>query len=501
MKAFKGTLLAALVLLLVAAVAWWSRPPVTPPAPAEGVRLFNFEKHELVAVAVQRPQGDRIELVEKDGVWTIASTGKVAARSMVNRVKHQLHDLTSRATVVDTPDAPELYGLGSLATRVELRLRDGRTLQFEAGDPNPSSVSYYIRPLPGDRVYTVKKSAVDYYSLGLDEFREQRFASFESKDVTRLEAQVRLPAREAGPALDRRLVLERVGDREWELREPEVMVANEDRVRRLLGRINALKAQGFIELPAEGGAPPAEYGLAAPRLEVELRFASREPLRLKVGADAPSESRYEELAYMQLEGEDTIFIARRGMLEEFAMDLQELRNRRVLRMSEADVRAVDVELRAEPGEDLAGRAGVRMAAERWMWADGVPVSGSTPSRVARSLAELEVEAFVEDQPKALSAYGLDEPVVRARLRNAEGDERVVLIGAKGPPLVDPEGGERERRYASVEGAEPVYLVDVRVLSVVRDLVREGNRKAEADREKAERLGRIPSELVEEEKKR
>lgn len=497
MKAFRGTILALVLLLVVGVVVWLARPTPQPVGQGEGVRIFEFEKHELVSVHVERPDAEPITLREVDGTWVIEGTGFIAGRSMVNRVKHQLHDLTSRATVVESPDAPELYGLGANAIKVSLELRDGRTLAFEAGDPNPSSVSYYIRPLPGDTVYTVKKSAVDYYSLTLDEFRERRFAGFDSKDVNRVQATIRLPARDDAPAVDRVLVLERIGDREWEMLSPERMFASEDRIRRLLGRVNALKASSFEELDeAALQARLVETGLDQPRLDVTIEFASRDPLRVRVGGDAPSESKYEELAYMLVEGDTTIYIARRGLLEDFGDDLQQLRNRQVVRMREKDVVAVDAVLRAEPGEDLQGEAGVRYAAEQWVWRDGVPVPGSTPERVARYLAELEVAEFVDDAPRDLSPFGLDDPLARVSLRNAQGEERVVLIGDAGEALVDPEGRERERRYAMIEGAEPVYLVDLRVLSVVQDLVREGNRKKEKDLERAERRERIPSEIVE-----
>jgi len=59
-------------------------------------------------------------------------------------------------------------------------------------------------------------------------------------------------------------------------------------------------------------------------------------------------------------------------------------------------------------------------------------------------------------------------------------------------LMDPDGHPRVRRFVAIEGARPVYLVDDRVLSVVRDMIREGNRKAAKDAEKAERRERIGS---------
>jgi hypothetical protein len=493
MKAFRGTILAAVALVALALVVFLVKPDLLSGDEDAGPpRIFEFEKHEVVKVEVVKPGEDSVVLVEKDGQWTIEGTGFEAGRSMVNRVKHQLHDLTARATVVDSPDAPELYGLGDNAIKVSITLRDGETLGFLAGDPNPSSVSYYIQPFGADMVYTVKKSAVDYYSLTLDEFRERRFATFDSKDVNRFSAVLSIDG--APDALD----VERTGDREWQLHEPLEMSANDDRVRRLIGRVNALKARDFVEIAAnERDARLAEFGLDAPRADITLSFGARAPLRVRVGKDAPSENRFDELAYMLLDDEATVYVARRGVLDEFVQDPAELRNRRVVEMKAADVVAVDAMLVADGDDDLAGEHGVRFAAERWFWADGVPFAGSTAERVARSLSELEVDVFVDDAPDGLASYGLEPPVARVVLSDEDGNEKVVRIGGEGEPLVDPEGNSRPRRYVSIEGEASVYLIGERALSVVKDLVREGNRKAKKDAEKAARRERIPSDAPDE----
>ncbi len=499
MKAFRGTLIAAAILAAIAVITLLARPELLDPdrytEPVGHPRLFEFEKHELVKVEVKRPDGDTVTLQEIDGKWTIGGTEFVAGRSMVNRVKHQIHDLTARATVVEQTDQPELYGLGRNAISVALTLRDGRSLEFLAGDPNPSSVSYYLQPVSGDEltpgergaIYTVKKSAVDYYSLTLDEFRERRFAGFDSKDVTRIQAGLSLEGEGMESAPDQ-LDVESVGERLWQMRAPVEMAANDDRVRRLMGRVSALKARDF--LPVEDDLEP--FGLAAPRADITVSFASRDPLRLLVGADAPSDNRFEELAYMMLAGDDTIYIARRGLLEEFGQDPAELRNRRVVRMKAADVVAVDAWLEPTEDDDLTGNHGVRFAAEQWVWKDGVPVPGSTPKRVAQTLAELEVHEFIADDVTDLAPYGLDAPVARVVLTDRESAEREVWIGDTGEPLVDPEGHERERYYATVAGSESVYLVEYRVLNVIKDMIREGERKRKKDEEKAARRERIDS---------
>ena len=488
MKAFKGTLVATVVLVVVGALVWTQRPAVFTPDVVEGTRIFQFEKHELVRVEVDRPQAERIVLVEQDGGWIIEGSGHQAGRSMVNRVKHQIHDLSARAAVVEAPENPEIFGLGKNAIAVALTMRDGRRIAFRVGDPNPTSVSYYLQPEGSDAVYTVQKAAVDYYSLTLDEFRERRFATFDSKDVVGFDAVLKLPE------ADYTLSMTRTGDRLWEMQAPIQMAADHDEARRLLGRISALKA---VRFEAKDDALLEAQGITAPRIDMQIRFASRDPLRVRIGGDAPKLDRHDALAYVLIDDEDTVYVARSGLLEAFSRAPSEMRNRRVVKMDAEDVVSIDAVIAetADPFE-LSGEGAVRYAAEQWVWADGVPVSGSTPKRVARRFAELEVDDFIDGADAGEAKYGLTTPRVRVTLKDAADGIRVVSLGAKGPAHSDSEGNSVDRFYASIEGESAVYLVHHGVYEVVRDLVRESGRKATRDAEKAARQERIGAEASE-----
>jgi len=158
-------------------------------------------------------------------------------------------------------------------------------------------------------------------------------------------------------------------------------------------------------------------------------------------------------------------------------------------MGHEDVVYIDATLEASGDDPLAGEGSVRYVAAQWVWKDGVPVSGSTPKRVAQRLAELEVDEFV-DGAEASGGFGLDAPRARVVLKDESENSRVVRIGSAGPAYVDSSERTRERYYAQVEGEDPVYLVHAGVLDVVRDLVRESGRKALKDAEKAARRERI-----------
>lgn len=485
MKAFRGTLLALLALALVLGAWWFIRPP--PPAPVAkdkketGVALFKFEKSELVKVQVSRPEGT-VVLAEKPDGWWIEGDELHASKSMVNRVKHQLHDLVSRAVVVENPEAPALYGLGEGAIHVVLSFRDGTEQKFDAGDPNPSGVSFYLRPIPGDLIYTVKKSAVDYYSLSLSEFRERRFASFDSKDVDALEA-----ARPDGTTLR----FQRAGEHDWDLLSPAQFAADDSGVRSLLGRVSAMKAIQFV---ADEAPDPAKYGLDKPRLKVTLRFSARTPLVLEIGSPTGELDGTYPLTYARLADEDSIYAVRDGLIEDYAADPSTFRLKKFVRLDPNRISQI-VATWNDTGaaKDLNGTVTVRMAAETWQWDDGVPVPGSTPKRVATRAGSLESDEFVAgagDDTK----YGLDRPLATLVMSDMDGATRTLLVGKAAPPGVGHDDEPRDRYYARVKEFPELYIVDSGVLEVTKDLMREHRRKADGDAASDERHDDIEREV-------
>jgi len=481
MKAFRGSALALALLVGAFVLVWILKPGLFDRASVGESTIFSFEKHELVRVDVRRPDGTSVVLLEEEGRWIIEGSGHAAGRSMVHRVKHQIHDLTARASVVEDADNLALYGLGPSQVDVTLSLRDGRAIEFAVGDPNPTSVSYYIQPKDSDTIYTVQKAAVDYYSLTLDEFRERRFATFDTKDVTGFVVAVNVESSQ------QKLSLERAGARQWNMTSPIEMAVDDDHARRMLGRISALKA---IRFESREGVNLSDFGFDEPQLDVTIDFASREDMRVRVGADAESDGRFESLAYVVLDDDDTLFVARSSLLKEFSTDPTAMRNRRIVKMSAKDVVSIDAELAPGPDSDMSGEGRVRFVASQWVWRDGVPVSGSTPKRVAQRFAELEVDDFVDGE--VTGQLGLEEPRARVVLRDDLENERVIRVGGTGEPLIDPEGHPRDRFYVQVEGEDPVYLVDGGILEVIRDLVRESGRKDTKDQETAARHERIES---------
>ncbi|MFT4626524.1 MAG: hypothetical protein ACI8PZ_005201 [Myxococcota bacterium] len=458
LRRFKGSVVALVVLVLVAVLVWWVPDPSADEAVYEPPRIFRFEKEDLVGIRIIRSELTISLAQDGAGSWRFTDRSWRPSRSMVRRVGHQLHDLSARAEVVSDPEEPARYGLGGQAIRVEVDLRDGSSLSFEAGDPNPTSVSWYMRPLPDGPVFVVKKAALDYYRAELDDFREDKFAFFDASDAVAIEAEVD----------GRRMTVERIGEKSWRMGEPVEQLASRDEVRMMLGRVSALKAFGFV---ADAPTQLSHLGLDPPQHQITIRLASGDAVSLLLGHEIEGSDPPQRYIYRA--EDDAVYAARDGLLEAFRKPVEAYRNRVLVGRHEWDVEAMDVSLAGE-------LVRIVRTADDWRWPDGSVVQGSTDKRVAGRAAELQAVAFPDIDGESA---GLGEPWAGVALEFTDGSVAAIALGAAfeapGPDGEPP----RVHRYAQIIGDDAVYAVDSQLPSVIEDLHREYRRKQERDAEK------------------
>ncbi len=484
-RRFQGTLLAAGILVAALGVVKLSDRWLGAGPPAIGdtpEAIFRFEKEDLVGIRIERPDGVQLVLARAAGEWTLEGSSWKPSRSMVRKVAHQLHDLTARARVV--PEAAgdlQRYGLGDKAIRVALTLQDGTILRLEAGDPNPTAVSYYVRTIPGPgepaegRIYVVKKSAVDYYRLSPQEFREDRFATLDAEDADAIDATVD----------GRRILIRRTGDLAWEMVEPAPMAASRDEVRSMLGRVGALRAERFVQ---DGKDGLERYGLAPPRATIRVGTSSGEPITLWVGDPIPDTE--PPLVHVYRAEDDAVYAARAGFLDAFRKPLPEYRNRQLIRRKAEEAVSLSVTRGAES-------VALTRTADDWRWPDTGPVPGSTPRRVASQAVGLEA-AEIHDSPPS-GDLGLEPPAVRVDVGFADGEHAVIRLGSRWeidvdpgvPPPVRPGEPPRPpaprtaaRQWAQLEGSPAIVEIDGALQGVVDDLFREYARRKERDAERS-----------------
>lgn len=438
-----GGAFVALVALVVVGGVWLESAPVENDAPVYQPELFKFEKEDVVGITVVRP--DRtISLVQRDGAWSVVGEPWKPSKSMVRRIAYQIHDLTARAIVQDGVTDFDAYGLGAGAITVELALKDGSTVRFAAGDPNPTSVSWYVRPLPGDTVYTVKKAALDYYSLSLEEFRERRFAWLDADAADAIDADID----------GTHLHFDKTGDHAWAMTAPVAQRASLEQVRTMLGRTGALKAVTFVaDPPADLGV----YGLASPVARVRIVLGTSETVTLRVGSAIVGTDPPERYVYR--DEDDAVYTAKDGFLDAFRLPITDYRDADILGRHPWDVRSVKV---ARGGDAIE----IRHGKDDWRWPDDAPIPGSTPDRLASAASEAKAVGF-HDVP--VPEAHLDAPVAVVTLRFDDGD-RVLTVGG---PI-----GAAGHTAVTVDGDPTIYEVEPTLASAIDDLFREWARDTE-----------------------
>ncbi len=435
-RRFAGAGLA--LVLLCGAVGLWLAVRAPAEGAVESAAIFRFEKEDLVGIRVTRPDLSLAFARSDEGWETVGESWRPSA-SMMRRVSHQLHDLTARAEVVDRPEAPERYGLGPDAIRVELDLRDGRTLSFAVGDPNPSSVSWYMQPLPDGPVYVVKKAAVDYYRMGAEAFREDRYASFDAADCEAIFAVVD----------GRELRFQRTGERSWEMRAPVQWRADRDRVQRILGAVAASRAMAFV---ADAPEDLSKWELGEGADGVTLSLSSGEPITLRFGALVPGSD--PQLRYVWRAEDDAVYTARAAMLDPLTEPLEAYRDPKVFGAQSGQLVAIEA---SRGGERVA----IAASADGWRWEEGAAIPGATPRRVASALTGLRATAF-HDPPVGLA---LAEPLTAVALSFDDDTSVQLQIGAS----------DGAARLVSVGGDPVLYEVSEELSDRLSDLFRERQR--------------------------
>lgn len=443
-RRFAGAGVAGIALVVTLGIRHQLASPEVAPVSDIPEALFSFEKEDLVGITIERPS-DTLTFERSGAVWTAPGQDWRPSASMMRRVAHQLHDLTARARVAEGEEDLDRFGLGESAVIVHLELSDGAPVSFAAGDPNPSSVSWYLRPLPGGAVYVVKKAAIDYFRAEAEAFREDRLTFFEAAAAERLTVSDSA----------RTLSFERVDDTHWRMLAPRDWPASRDAIRRILGALSAARSQGFVADAPEELSP---WGLDEGALQVAVGLRDGQTVTLRLGrgvADADPPQRYAWMAE-----DDVVYQVRAALADPLELPLEGYRDPRLVDARATDLTGFTV---VRSGASLV----VSRSADAWRWPDGGEVPGATPQRVASAAADPRATAFFDEEPREV---GFGETQVEL----AFGDRRVVLeLGAAAPSVDD-----REQVYARVQGMAPVVSIDARLVGAIDDLFREHRRRVE-----------------------
>ena len=405
-------------------------------AEEQSLRLFpGVEAQDVEAIWLYAGHGvTRVER-EADG-WRLVSPVDFPGDDIVlDGIASALAQL-SRESVIDSPQAPEVYGLGADSHVIYFTAK-GSDHGLRLGNRAPVGEGQYVVPAaqdPAEKVFTVASWRVNAIQKDLDDIRDKRVLDFDRDSVDQI-----VIAWE-----DTRVELVRQGEG-WHMRAPVSDQADASTVDRLLSDLAFMRAEGFEDDPP----PDDQSGLDEPFVSFELRLgAGRDD-----DSSEPIPTRKLELAGFPV---DQFVLARGASHSLYEINLSRLDDfpREVVAYRDKDLANYDpaeafaLELRFQP-EGAAQAELVRVEKGEEGWAGGDPaMSPVAAENLVNELAHLEGSGIVAD------SLGEDEA---AALGFAPARVSLVVLGRKSQAgfgvrlaevefgLADPERGIIARR--------------------------------------------------------
>ena len=386
----RNTALLALVVAAVAAFVWFYEIEGGAERAKQeeaSKRLFpdvTAESIQSIELRTQDGTNARLERAGDAGWKLVAPLATPADRFAADGVASTLAELAPEATF-DTPEPLENYGL---AIEPSVRFRAGdKDYALRLGKTTPVGGNVYATDAEGKRVFAVaswRKNALD---KSVKQLRDGRVLDFDR-------AQVKGITLESG---DGRVVLARA-DEGWRIAEPVAAKADADAVEGLLSDLQYMRADEFVDTPADD----AQLGLDAPWLSAELALESGDPLRLAVGA-----TREDRRVVRGSAGR--VFEVAASRLESLPRKLEAYRWKQLASFASED--AAQLELRfEEPGAEPVTILGTRDEAEGWSTAPEAMAPGMA-SRLVSELSGLRAEEVAADSmgEAERAALGLAPP--------------------------------------------------------------------------------------------
>lgn len=438
---FKTTIILAFVLFLLSAYLYFIEIPGKRKAEQEN-KVFNLDWEKVSELHLRL--GDEITVCSKnnEGEWEITEPMKAEANQpLVEDVVSSMKNLEINRVVESSTGDLSLYGLthpNAEATVKSAGEPQGLTLQF--GWKGPVGDSLYVKRKDENRVLLVSYELGKKIVKKAPGLRERRVVIFDRSNLKRIEFSYP----------DRKILLARQ-EEGWQILEPIKTRASVFEVSQLILALTAMRIEEFIDEPAD----LSQYGLAHPRVKVTLELEGEEtnPIIL-LGKNTKDN----KLTYAKRESKQPVYLVESYFIEDFTKVTNQLRDKKFFSFNRAEVSKIEI----RHGKNILTLTKDPQGDWRILEAGEAKAIKSAVDELLSALEELEVTRFVNDNPRDLRIYGLDQPILQESLWLGADKMETLLVGK--------EDKSKKEHFIKNDSEAPVYLAKKGMLAqLIRNL--------------------------------
>ncbi len=442
MKEFWKT--GAAILVLGGLVSFWwfferKREP-KPEGEREKVTVLAVDKAKAREISLAAAGGEAIRLVKDGDAWRVAAPFAAPADgSAVESLLTSLEKLEADEVVVEQAANPAEFGLDRPSRTVSATVEGAAApLVVEFGGKSPDGSSVYARAAGSPKVFLVPSWVEGTFDKKPFDLRDRDILKVKRDDVRSLEV--------AGP--EGGYALARTDEGEWAFTKPLATRAGRWSVDGILGTIENLRMESVA---AEAATDLAPFGLDAPSRTVSLVMKDGTTRTLEIGQGAPDPSatpaptpspapakRGETPAppkptkyYARQAGAGLVAVVPATLADDLAKGMGELRAKRLLEVATYETEGFEVVAGGAKKTYAKSTTKDKDGFDKTQWKRTLPEAKELETtKVEDALFKMggvEVSEFV-DAPQALSAYGLDAPVLAVKVKAKT--ESFVELGKK-----------------------------------------------------------------------
>lgn len=235
-------------------------------------------------------------------------------------------------------------------------------------------------------------------------------------------------------------------DKDWTLTLPSNVKFDKSKIENIAESIAALSAEKVIE---ENASDLGQYGLNSPAT-LSLKMADGTAKAIEFGAQTPTKESY----YIKFKDSNKVYTINSYTAETFIITKNDIRDRVLFSVKPEDIIGFSMD-RANSLVFSAKKHGN----SNWDLTEPIEASAdiSKFDPIFKSVLQLNVVSYIEDNAPDLSKYGLNSPAYALEVETSSGKTKVIL------------GDEKEKNkeiYAKLEGSNEVFTLDESPLNFI-----------------------------------
>ncbi|HYC23027.1 MAG TPA: DUF4340 domain-containing protein [Candidatus Bathyarchaeia archaeon] len=428
---FRNTLILAVIVAAFGAYLYWVERPAAEKE-AKKATLVEFDRDKVDSVQLKYTDTE-IDLKKVDGKWRLtAPLATEADEPTVKNLIGAIADAEKKKVIDEKPGDLAPFGLDKPTAIVTLQLDGGQTIgPIAVGKTTPVGYSAYAKLADQPAVLLTTAAFQSGVKKEVKDLRDKTIIEFRDDDVQQITLS-------GGPE---EIELHKDGA-DWQITRPAAARADGAQVTSFLAAMRSMRAVDFVD--DAGAAADPKYGLATPRLSVDLLVGKdRAEKRLLVGGELSDASKKQ--MYVKRGERDTIYVVGDYAYTSLNKTAKDFRDKTIVRFDKDKPQSIVV-TRAD-GKSFK----LEKKDNAWTLADagGAKVKDFIPARYVDDLHDLK-GAEIASEAGNLKDFGLDHPALTIDVLGDGGAKLGrVLTASVGE-------GKDKKLYATAEGSPVIY---------------------------------------------